>query len=167
MSEAEPTPTEDLVFAEGDPTVFLNHYPTLDDLLAKGGIEGVEYCLVHGKNLRKFSQMENMAKERWSPIRDLPTLTIIGPAGRVDSVVLMGRGDPTYGAADYNGIRQFYVDIDVEETTGLPANPESPLATKTTNLPVEKALDERGGKKPKAEAKPEPKPEDIQVIKGK
>ena len=165
MSEAEPTPTEDLVFAEGDPTVFINRYPTLDELLAKGGREGVEYCLVSGGNLRKFSQMESPIEgrhgERWSPIRDLPTLTLIGPEGRVDSVVLMGRGDPTYGAADYNGIRSYYVDIAIEETIGLPANPDSPLATKTTNLPTPDKVQAKEGGKPK------PKPEDIQIIKGK
>ena len=154
MTEAQPEPSEisELVFAEGDPTVFINQYPTLTDLLAKGGIEGVEYCLVHGKNLRKFAEMENAASERWSPIRDLPTLTILGPAGRVDSVVLMGRGEPTYGAADYNGIRHYYVDVDVEEDTGIAASPDSPLANRVSNLPLpSKVQAEEGGKK-------EPKP---------
>jgi len=147
----EPDGTDELVFAEGDPTVFLNRYPTLAELLAKGGIEGVEYCLVAGKNLRKYSQMENAVKEKWSPIRDLPTLTIVGPAGRADSVVLMGRGEPTYGASDYNGIRRYYVDVDVEVATGIPANPDSPLANKVSNLPLGKAKDE-GSKKSKDDA---------------
>ena len=52
---------------------------------------------------------------------------ITGPKGTVPSVILMGRGEPIPGSDDYNGIRPYNVDVDVEEATGIPANDESPL----------------------------------------
>ena len=131
-----------------DPTHFHMCYPTLADLLSKGGLEGVEYCLVAGHNLKQFTDLH------WSAIRGLPPLTVTGPKGVVDSVILMGRGDPIPGSDDHNGIRHYYTDIYIEEVTGIPANPESPI--KLGNLP-------------KLEPKPtstKPK-EDIQVIEGK
>jgi hypothetical protein len=153
MSQPETT-TNEPVYAESDPTVFANRYPTLDDLLAKGGKEGVEYCLVDSRNLRKFSQDRDGDNEVWWQVPGLPTLSIIGPDGTAESVVLMGRGQPTYGAADYNGRRKYHVDIDIEEATGLPADPDNPLP-KLTNLPISKVQDEISEKKAKVGASKE------------
>ena len=133
-----------------DPTHFHMRYPTLRDLLSKGGREGVEYCLVAGHNLRRFTD------GGWSPIVGLPPLTIEGPKGLVDSVILMGRGEPIPGSDDYNGVRRYYVDIEVEDITGLPSSPDSP--TTTTNLPKEAIQAASNKRAPK---------EDIQVIEGK
>ena len=64
----------------------------------------------------------------WSPINDVPVLTFKGPMGTVDTVIVMGKGEPILGADDNNGIRNWFVDIDIEESIGVPANPDSPVA---------------------------------------
>jgi hypothetical protein len=118
-----------------DPTVFENRYPTLQELLRDGGLTGVEYCLVSGANQRLFGGDADPDGNTWSAVRDLPILTIKGPKGTVDTVVLMGRGNPVPGAGDYNGIRHYWVDVTLEEAVGIPANPQSPVATSISNKP--------------------------------
>jgi hypothetical protein len=124
MSESVTAPVEP---SPTDLTYFKDRYPTLPELLAKGGITGVEYCLVSGSNQRKFAELKNEKGHIWSPIKDLPALTIEGPKGKVDTVILMGRGEPIRGSGDFNGIRAYFVDVDVEETVGIPANEDSPV----------------------------------------
>jgi hypothetical protein len=121
---SEETTTEALP----DPTYFEGRYPTLEEMLSKGGLAGVEYCLVSGSRQKLFAEMKDDNGFSWSPIRDMPILTIAGPKGTVESVVLMGRGEPIRGAGDYNGIRHYFVDIALEEAVGIPANSESPVA---------------------------------------
>jgi hypothetical protein len=123
-----------------DPTHFHMRYPTLKELLRAGGIEGVEYCLVSANNLKKFGKLRDSEGNFWSPIRDLPALSISGPKGTAESVVLMGRGKPIPGACEFNGIRQYFVDSDLELETGLWADPDHPLDM--SNLPsAEKVKD--------------------------
>ena len=127
----EPTTDTEVLAPIGESPADPNHYhmryPTLDDLLYRGGREGVEYCLVAGFNQRKFGDVG------FSAIQEAPTsdtrliFSITGPNGTVPSVILMGRGDPIPGSDDYNGVRPYNVDVDVEEATGIPANDESPL----------------------------------------
>ena len=129
MSEPTTEPTTLAPIGEDptDPNHYHMRYPTLDDLLYRGGREGVEYCLVAGFNQRKFGEVG------FSGIREAPNsdtslvFSITGPKGTVPSVILMGRGEPIPGSDDYNGIRPYNVDVDVEEATGIPANDESPL----------------------------------------
>lgn len=133
-----------------DPTYFHMRYPTLGDLLSRGGREGVEYCLVAGHNLRKFTDYH------WSAIVGLPPLTIEGPKGVAESVILMGKGDPIPGSDDYNGIRWYYVDIDIEEATGLASSPND---IDMTNMPPPESIPKgRPGKPPTG---------DVTVIEGK
>lgn len=151
MTEQSPKVTAPIGTDSTDPTYFHMRYPTLHDLLSRGGLEGVEYCLVAGHNLRKFTE------EHWSAIKGLPPLTIEGPKGVVDSVVLMGRGDPIPGSDDHNGIRWYYTDIFIEDTTGLPSDPNN-QDIDMTNTPKE-VITKASNKRP-------PK-EEIQVIEGK
>ena len=128
-----------------DPTYFFMRYPKLSDLLYRSGIEGVEYCLVAGHNQARFTRTPDGDGKTWSAIQGLPPLTIEGPKGVADTVILMGKGTPIPGSDDHNGIRKFGVDIDVEETTGLPANPDSPLAI-TNNTKDEAGAPSKGKK---------------------
>jgi len=124
-----------------DPTddrYYYMRYPRLNELLYREGREGVSYCLVAGYNIKKFENdfIINAKGEKiyWSLVEGTRTYTIEGPNGVVDSVVLMGRGAPIPGSDDYNGVRPYYVDADVEEQTGLPSDPSNPesLPTKET-----------------------------------
>lgn len=148
-----------------DPSYFYMRYPKLHDLLYRGGIEGVEYCLVAGHNLRRYGELKDNLGESWSPIRDLPPLTIEGPKGVAETVVLMGRGRPIPGSDDHNGVRPYYIDIDVEETTGMPANPESPLAI--GNLPDGEKIQAASETKERAGAARGKQAPVVQVIEGK
>lgn len=134
MSEATP---QTFAPVEPDPTFFDGKYPTLFELLRDGGLTGVEYCLIKGSQLKHFSKLPDSEGNVWSPIADLPALTIRGPKGQVDTVLLVGRGRPVPGAGDYNGIRKYNVSIELEEEVGIPANPDSPVNV-TTNLQPEK-----------------------------
>jgi hypothetical protein len=149
MTESQPdtsTGSNDLTYAEGDPTVFVNRYPTLAELLSKAGKEGIEYCLVDRRNQRRFEHDSDEDGETWWQVDRLPTLSIVGPNGVAESVVLMGRGKPTYGAADFNGRRKYAVDLDIEEATGLPADPNNPL-TKLSNIPIARVKEENAKSK--------------------
>ena len=138
--------------AEPDPTYFENRYPRPDELLRDGGLTGVQYCFVSGANQRKFAEDKDEEGYAWSPIKDLPALTFAGPKGTVDTVVLMGRGDPVTGAGDGNGIRLWFVDIDIEERTGIPTSKDTSKGTPPTNNSRDGAADatveaSRAGKK--------------------
>ena len=134
MSETAEAPVA-LTPTEPDPTYYENRYPEPDDICRQGGKAGVEYCYVAGHNQRKFTD------EKWSPIIGVPVLTIAGPAGTVDTVVVMGKGEPIKGADLDNGIRRWSVDIDLEEATGIPANPDSPIGEKRiSNSPDPKTV---------------------------
>jgi hypothetical protein len=122
MAPVQPEPG-----TEVDLTRFENRYPTLPELLRDGGLTGVEYCLVSGANQRLFAEDTDENGKAWSPVRDLPALTVAGPKGTVDTVILMGRGDPIRGSGDFNGIRQYFVDVDLEEAVGIAASKKSPL----------------------------------------
>ena len=142
---------------ESDPTYFKNHYPTLMDLLMDGGRPGVEYCQVCGSNQRSFAILKDDDDFTFSLVDGLPPYTVEGPRGKVDTVVLMGRGKPIEGAGDFNGIRKCSIDIDLEEATGIPANPQSPI----TLNPLDKATESVA-----AAQKPKPSP-GITLIKEK
>ena len=113
---------------EPDLTTFTNRYPEPTEILKHGGLAGVEYCYVAGHNQRKYSDIKDDKGFGWSPINGVPVLTFAGPLGTVDTVIVMGKGEPILGADDNNGIRQWYVDVDIEESIGVPANPQSPVA---------------------------------------
>ncbi|OGR29714.1 MAG: hypothetical protein A2139_02400 [Desulfobacca sp. RBG_16_60_12] len=130
---------------EPDLTRFEGRYPEPDEICRYGGLPGVEYCYVAGQNQRKFVDMG------FSPITGVPALPFIGPLGTMDTVVVMGRGAPIQGAGDDNGIRRWFVDVDVEGTIGIPANPDSPVG-KPTEAIRQAAKPAKG---------------DIQVIEGK
>jgi hypothetical protein len=167
MTDQIPVATElsEPVFAEPDPTVFIDRYPTPNELLYRGGKEGIEYCLVAGERIGYFSRLKNEDGDSWSlrlknedgdswsliksdrNSETVPTITIRGPKGVDESVVLMACGKPIPGSDDHNGVRRFYVDTVLEEKVGIPANPKSPVST--TNLPDPKQVqaDSEDGRK--------------------
>ena len=128
-----------------DLTRFEGRYPEPDEICRYGGRPGVEYCYVAGQNQRKFVDVG------FSPITGVPTLTFVGPKGTMDTVVVMGRGAPIQGAGDDNGIRRWFVDVDVEKVTGIPSSSGSPV-----DKPTEAARQST-----------KPTKGDIQVIEGK
>lgn len=114
-----------------DPTYFENRYPHPEEILRHGGITGVEYCYVPGSRVKRYADWEDETgnHRKWSTIEGIPPLCFVGPLGAVDTVVLMGRGDPIPGTHDFNGARKFFVDKELEESTGIPAHRESPVFT--------------------------------------
>jgi hypothetical protein len=161
MTDQIPVATElsEPVFAEPDPTVFIDRYPTPNELLYRGGKEGIEYCLVAGERIGYFSRLKNEDGDSWSLIKSdrnsetVPTITIRGPKGVDESVVLMACGKPIPGSDDHNGVRRFYVDTVLEEKVGIPANPKSPVSTTNPPAPKQVQADSEDGRKRTGAAK--------------
>ena len=96
-------------------TTFVNRYPRLDELIPYGGDPGTKYCLVSGANTRKF-----FLEDGWLEVDSLHAITIVGERGTVDTVKLMGKGQPIKGAAQGNGMREYNIDRDIMAETGIP-----------------------------------------------
>jgi hypothetical protein len=79
-----------------------NGIPELTELVQSGGAPGVMYCLVRG------SELGEMQREEWEIVRGSKSMTIHGPSGSCDSVVLMLKGRPIPGASRGNGRRNYY-----------------------------------------------------------
>ena len=108
---------------EPDLTHFTNRYPEPPEILRNGGLCGTKYCYVPGHRQRLYTELD----PPWSAVVDVPVLKFTGPLGTVDTVIVMGSGAPIKGAADDNGIREWFVDIELEEAIGVPASKDSPL----------------------------------------
>jgi hypothetical protein len=72
-------------------------------------------------------ELNNVKREGWSLIEDVPALTIRGPRGVCPTVLLVGTGEPAPGAAPGNGKRRYSVYHSLEEMTGLWADPTAHL----------------------------------------
>ena len=103
-----------------DPNHYYMRYPTLSELLYRGGREGIEYCLVAGYNQRKFMDQHGFDNLKEPPDAERKLVfSIEGPKGIMDTVVLMGKCAPIPGSDDFNGVRDYGVDEDIIELTGL------------------------------------------------
>lgn len=124
-----------------DDLTFSGRYPNLCELVEKGGLPGVVYGLVPGE------LQVRMQRYGWSPIENMPPISIEGPRGRVDTVLVMGHGQPIPGAPAGNGKRRFMIHYQLEEKTGLFVDPSGHLQNigYTTEADVE-------GVKPKSQA---------------
>ena len=125
MSESTQAPVQ-----PPDDTHFENRYPEPHGILRNGGLAGVTYYFVPGHRIRLYTEQDPPC----SLIDDVPVLKFSGPMGTADSVVVMGSGEPIKGAGDDNGIRSWRVDIELEETIGIPASPDSPLTAVMSEL---------------------------------
>ena len=76
--------------------------PSLDQMLSMGGRAGVEYCLISADDLGEMNRMG------WTIIPGTHPMTLHGPTGSCDNVLLMGQGKPIEGAAAGNGRRLYY-----------------------------------------------------------
>lgn len=130
--------------------------PDLHELIEQGGRAGLVYCLVWGANERKFERewfvtaydpsLNKVRAYHGERVRDVPTLTLHGPKGTCDAVILMCAGNVIPGAAPGNGKRRYLIDLSITEQTGLGDDPAEHIgevrvslaeveAAKTANLP--------------------------------
>ena len=87
-------------------------FPPLEEILEHGGIPGIEYAYILGKNIYKAEQ------EDWGTLHRVPSFGVKGPNGTV-AMVLMGKGKPIHGADPNGGRCKLFVDMEGEEETGL------------------------------------------------
>jgi hypothetical protein len=60
-----------------------------------------------------------MQRDGWELTKGGDVVSISGPVGTCDSVMVLSRGEPITGAAPMNGIRRWGVHKKLEEITGL------------------------------------------------
>jgi len=107
-----------LIAAEKITDVEWNGIPSLLDLLAQGGYPGVEYCLIHPEVLGVMERAE------WWRVPKMNSLTLHGPKGSADGVMLMAWGEPIPGASPSNGQRKYYARVELLVTLGYLDGPE-------------------------------------------
>jgi hypothetical protein len=137
---------------EADPTHF-DRIPHPKEIVRSGGLPGVEYCYVLGKNIGKWQKMSRGDKsQQWSLTRNIPVISIAGPKGFADSVVVMSRGIPIPGADPENGTRRWYVDNELISLTGLKPSTfvdEIKGDTGASREPRQEAEAAKGGSQPR------------------
>ena len=107
-------------------TQYKDRIPYVDDVIRDGGRPGCEYAYVLGDNIGYYN--ENEPDTPWTPVPGAPVLTIEGPKGRVDNVMVLVRGKPIKGADARNGVRIWLVDPDIHTRTGIAgASPAEPV----------------------------------------
>jgi len=104
---------------ESDPLFFENCYPDPYDELQNGGWPGISYAYVSVANQKKYMTEFGL----WLVPNNGKVYTISGPKGQMDCII-MGHGEPIRGADPSNGLREWYVDHDLEEGTGVSADPK-------------------------------------------
>jgi len=140
-----------------DEDLHFDRYPNLYELVTPR--IGVQYVLVLGNDVRRYQRVSKQGnqgrpEEWWDTIPNMPAITIEGPKGTADTVVLLGKGRPATGGSDLNGKRRFYVDAAIEEVTGLYVEgaPSELSNGKVTDEEVEAARAESRPKPPKKDA---------------
>ena len=138
MSTAAEQPT-----APTRPYTFHGMIPLLRELLPKQhGRPGVTYAQVYLLNQRRAED------EGWRRIDGTAVYTIQGPKGSCD-MILMGRGKPISGVGHASGKRKCYVDLAVEQITGLPVKSTPLNVTNGSNTnagSVSQVSESKGGK---------------------
>lgn len=93
-------------------TRYEGRYPSLADLTRQGGIPGYKYYLVHGGLIGHYQALGG------DLVAGLPAFEIVGPKGTA-TAFLMCVGKPIPGANPLNGIREYAIDPNLDEITGL------------------------------------------------
>jgi len=120
-----PAPSPDVTDAD----LHFTQYPNLYELVTPR--IGVQYVLVLGNDVRRYQRLskdgnQGRPEEWWDTIPNMPAITIEGPEGTADTVVLLAKGRPAVAGSDLNGKRRFFVDEGIEELTGLYVNGAPP-----------------------------------------
>jgi hypothetical protein len=114
--------------------VFEGRFPDPAELLQWGGQPGVHYLLVDSGNVHDAQRAEPIIIDdvpcRWGPTKGADFYTIIGPKGEA-TAVLLSRGKPIPHADPANGVREWYYDRSLLQTTGL----KSPYGGPEEDLP--------------------------------
>ena len=125
---------------------FTDRYPDLDEILAWGGLPGVQYLYAYEGNTNSWKL------DGWSMCRNVDTFSVTGPEGTA-GVIVMARGEPIPGAAPTNGVRECSVDKKLDTLTGLGDTNGEELVERS--VPVESPKDPAGRQSPRKETKPE------------
>lgn len=103
---------------EPDPLYFDNCYPDPNEEFQNGGWPGVRYMYT------AVHRQKQMIQNGWWLVPNAGKVyTVSGPAGTMDCVV-MGLGEPIRGADPSNGTREWYIDPELEDGTGVLADPK-------------------------------------------
>lgn len=94
--------------------------PDLPQLIPSGGRPGVEYCLIPPVHLGTWQ------RDGWWIVPRIEPLTIHGPTGSADGVLLLGWGTPIPGASPSNGRRHYYAHEELLVELGYVPSPAPP-----------------------------------------